>query len=86
MGGDLTRSEIREYQRLSLDLVLWRAIPECACERGRLSVGRHRGPVMCKSRLGGEREEGVDDVGRREASLMTLAMLGSAIADRCMVT
>ena len=35
---------------------------------------------------GGEREEGVDDVGRREASLVTLAMSGSAISDRCMVT
>ena len=35
---------------------------------------------------GGEREEGVDDVGGREASLMTSAMSGSAIADRCTVT
>ena len=34
---------------------------------------------------GGEREEGVDDVGRREASLVTSAMSGSAIVDRCMV-
>ena len=33
-----------------------------------------------------EKEEGVDDVGRREASLMTSAMSGSAIADRCTVT
>ena len=35
---------------------------------------------------GGEREEGVDDVGRREASFMTSAMSGSAISDRCTVT
>ena len=35
--------------RLSLDLVSWRAIPECARERERLSMGRHRRPVMCKS-------------------------------------
>ena len=31
-------------------------------------------------------EEGVDDVGRREASLVTLATSGSAISDRCTVT
>ena len=31
-------------------------------------------------------QEGVDDVGRREASLMTLAMSGSAIMGRCTVT
>ena len=52
--------------------------------------GRYRGrqlrPVTCKSRLGVEREEGVDDVGRREASLVTSAMSGSAISDRCTVT
>ena len=35
---------------------------------------------------GGEREEGVDDVGRREASLVTSAMLGSAITGTCTVT
>ena len=29
--------------------------------------------------MGGEREEGVDDDRRREASLVTSAMLGSAI-------
>ena len=34
----------------------------------------------------GEREEGVDDVERREASFMTSAMSGSAILDRCTVT
>ena len=34
---------------------------------------------MCKSRLGVEREEGVDDNRRREAGLVTLAMLGLAI-------
>ena len=44
------------------------------------------GLVTCKSRLGGEGEEGVDDVGRREASLVTSAMSGSAISGRCMVT
>ena len=44
------------------------------------------GLFTCKSRLGGEEEEGMDDVGRREASLVTLAMSGSAISDRCMVT
>ena len=33
-----------------------------------------------------EREEGVDDVERREASLVTSAILGSAISDRCTVT
>ena len=49
-------------------------------------MGRQRGPVTCKSRLGGEGEEGVDDVGRREASLMTLAMSELVIMDRCMVT
>ena len=44
-------------------------------------------PVTSKSRLGvAEREEGVDDVGRREASLVTSAMSGSAISDRCTVT
>ena len=42
--------------------------------------------VTCKSRLGGEEEEGVDDVGRREASLVTSAMSGSAISDRYTVT
>ena len=31
-------------------------------------------------------QEGVDDVGRREASLVTSAMSGSAIVDRCTVT
>ena len=31
-------------------------------------------------------QEGVDDVGRREASLVTSAMSGSTIADGCMVT
>ena len=31
-------------------------------------------------------QEGVDDDRRREASLMTLAMLGLAIAGTCMVT
>ena len=35
---------------------------------------------------GVEEEEGVDDVGRREASLVSSAMSGSAISDRCTVT
>ena len=35
---------------------------------------------------GVEGEEGVDDVERREASLVTLAMSGSAILNRCTVT
>ena len=35
---------------------------------------------------GDERKEGVDDDRRREASLMTSAMLGLAIMDMCMVT
>ena len=34
---------------------------------------------------GGEREEGVDDDRRREASLMTSAMSGLAIVGICMV-
>ena len=72
--------------KLSLDLVSRRAIPECARERERMSMDRQRGPVTCKSQLGGEREEGVDDIGRREASLVTSAMSGSAISDRCTVT
>ena len=72
--------------KLSLDLVLRQVIPECARERERMSMDRQRGPVTCKSRLGGEREEGVDDIGRREASLVTSAMSGSAISDRCTVT
>ena len=41
---------------------------------------------MCKSRWGGEREEGVDEDRRKEASLVALAMLGSAIVGMCMVT
>ena len=32
------------------------------------------------------REEGVDDIGRGEASLVTSAMSGLAISDRCTVT
>ena len=35
---------------------------------------------------GVERKEGVDDDKRREASLMTLTMSGSAILGICMVT
>ena len=41
---------------------------------------------MCKSQQGvGEREEGVDDNRRREASLITSAMSGSAISGMSMV-
>ena len=86
--GDPTRSEIREYHlELSLDLVSWRAIPECArereCYRWVSSIDRSRVSLdWCCC----EREEGVDDVGRREASLVTSAMSGSAIAARCTVT
>ena len=55
--------------------------------RGNTVDGRHcKSLVTCKSRLGGEEEEGVDDIGRREASLVTSAMSGSAISDRCTVT
>ena len=41
---------------------------------------------MCKSQRSDEREEGVDDDRRREASLMILAISGSAIVGMCMVT
>ena len=44
------------------------------------------GLVTYKSRLGCERKEGVDDVERREASLVASAISGSAISDRCTVT
>ena len=71
---------------LSLDLVSWRVIPECARERECLSMGNSIRLVTCKSQLGGEEEEGVDDVGREEASLMTSVTLGSAISGRCTVT
>ena len=54
--------------------------------RGNATVGGIVSLFTCKSRLGGEREEGVDDVGRREASLVTSAMSGLAITDRCTVT
>ena len=55
--------------------------------KGRHVDGSTARPVTCKSRLGvAEREEGVDDVERREASLVTSAMSGSAISDRCTVT
>ena len=68
----------------SLDLVSQQAIPQVHVK------GRYRGrqlrPGTCKSRLGGEEKEGVDDVERREASLVTSARSGSAISDRCMVT
>ena len=54
--------------------------------KGNATVGGIVSPVTCTSRLGDEGEEGVDDVGRREASLMTSAMSGSAISGRCTVT
>ena len=72
--------------RLSLDLVSWRAIPECACEGERYRWASSEDRSCVSLDWGGEKEEGVDDVGRREASLVTSAMSGSAISDRCMVT
>ena len=71
---------------LSLDLVSQWAIPECARERERLSMGDSVDQSRVSLDWGSEREEGVDDVGRREASLVTSAMSGSAITDRCTVT
>ena len=84
--GDLTRSEIREYHlvesRLSIAAGDTRV---CTCrERYRWASSEDRSRVSLD--WGGEREEGVDDVGRREASLVTSAMSGSAISDRCTVT
>ena len=72
--------------RLSLDLVSWRAIPECARERERLSMGDDVDRSRASLDWMDEREEGVDNIGRREASLVTSAMSGLAILDRCMVT
>ena len=71
---------------LSLDLVSWRAIPECTREREQLLVV---GPVTCKSQRGcvavrGRREWMT--IRRREASLVTSAMSGSAIMGTCTVT
>ena len=54
--------------------------------RGMTVDGRRQGRSRVSLDGGGEREEGVDDVGRREASLVTSAMSGSAISDRCTVT
>ena len=54
--------------------------------KGNATVDGIISPVTCKSRLGVRREKGVDDVGRREASLVTSVMSGSAISDRCTVT
>ena len=71
---------------LSLDLVLRRAIPECARERERYQWASSEDRSRVSLDWVGEREEGVDDVGRREASLVTSAMSGSAISDRCTVT
>ena len=71
---------------LSLDLVSRRAIPGCAREGDRYRWASSEDRSRVSLDWGGEREEGVDDVGRREASLVTSAMLGSAISDRCTVT
>ena len=73
--------------RLSLDLVSWWAIPGCAHEREHYRWANSE-DQSCVSLdwCCCEREEGVDDVGRREASLVTSAMSGSAISDRCTVT
>ena len=71
---------------MSLDLVSRRAIPEGACERERYRWASSEDRSRVSLDWVGDREEGVDDVGRREASLMTSAMSGSAIADRCTVT
>ena len=72
---------------LSLDLVSRWAIPGCAREgeRYRWASSEGRSGVSLDWWCG-EREEGVDDVERREASLVTSAMSGSAISDRCTVT
>ena len=70
---------------LSLDLVSRRAIPQVhVIETLPWTVSWAWSRVSLD--WGGEREEGVDDVERREASLVTSAMLGSAISDRCTVT
>ena len=53
--------------------------------RGVLSMGDSIDRSRVSLDWGGEREEGVDDVGRREAGLMTSAMSGLAISDRCTV-
>ena len=71
---------------LSLDLVLRRAIPDCARERERYRWASSKDRSRVSLDWVGEREEGVDDVGRREASLVTSTMSGSAISDRCTVT
>ena len=84
--GDPTRSKILEYlpeieSRLSIT-----AGDTKRHVKGSAIDGRQHRPVTCKSRQGSEREEGVDDVERREASFTTSAMLESAISDRCIVT
>ena len=85
--GDPTRSMIRKHlpvveSRLSIAAGDTTSARERECYRWASSIDL----ITCKSRLGGERKEGVDDVGRREASLVTSAMSGSAISDRCTVT
>ena len=84
--GDPTRSEIWEYcleieSRLSIA-----AGNTGACERERYRWASSEDRSCVSLDWGGEKEEGVDDVGRREASLVTSAMSGSAISDRCTVT
>ena len=71
---------------MSLDLVSQQAIPECTCEREVLSMGDSIDRSRVSLNWVGKGEEGVDDIGRREASLVTSAMSGSAISDRCTVT
>ena len=64
--------------RLSLDLVSQWAIPECAREGERYRWVSSEDRSRVSLDWGGEGEEGVDDVGRREASLVSSAMSGSA--------
>ena len=71
---------------MSLDLVSQRAIPECAREGGHYRWASSVDRSCVSLDWGGEREEGVDDIGRREVSLVTSAMSGSAISGRCTVT
>ena len=83
--GDPTRSEIRKYLLVESRLSITAGDTTSARDRETIEDDS-QGLITCKSRLGGEEEEGVDDVERREASLVTSAMSGSAISDRCTVT
>ena len=71
---------------LSLDLVLLRAIPQVHVIEN--AIDGRVAKTWSRVSLDGvvRKKEGVDDVGRREASLVTSAMSGSAISDRCTVT